>query len=248
MVLLVSPTIVGQVGINNTNPKGSAALDIFSSNKGVLIPRVELISTTDIVTIENAANSLLVYNTATNNDVYPGFYYWDISYPKWVRWIAKGFKKSVKYSITDTSTNLNTNANSSTGAVIPVFGSLEWNDDTNLYVQSGNQMTVTRSGKYQVVVHAYIKKTNSTDYGVAPEMQVLVNGTRRGTMAIAKNMSDGSHSYSSILLLDTFQLNANDIIQIDSKAAGLDTYGAYFVAGTPANGYPSNITITYKGL
>ena len=58
----------------------SAMLDVASSNKGVLIPRVALSSTADISTIVSPATSLLVYNTATvgipPNNVSPGFYYW----------------------------------------------------------------------------------------------------------------------------------------------------------------------------
>ena len=70
-----------QVGIGTPTPAESAILDIESENKGVLIPRVSLTSTTDTATIEGAeVNSLLVYNTATAgtepNEVTAGFYYW----------------------------------------------------------------------------------------------------------------------------------------------------------------------------
>lgn len=74
-VLFVS-NIYSQVGIGTSNPEKSAALDISSSNSGILIPRVNLTSTTDIVTIPNPANSLLVYNLRTVNDLTQGFYYW----------------------------------------------------------------------------------------------------------------------------------------------------------------------------
>lgn len=67
----------GQVGIGTTNPSSSAALDINSTNSGLLIPRVNLTSTTDVVTVASPATSLLIYNTATVSDVVPGFYYWD---------------------------------------------------------------------------------------------------------------------------------------------------------------------------
>ena len=50
---------VGMMG-NNVNP--SVALDINAVNKGVLIPKVNLQSTSDVTTIPNPAVSLLVYN------------------------------------------------------------------------------------------------------------------------------------------------------------------------------------------
>jgi len=42
-----------------------------------LIPRIELTGTTDVLTVVSPATSLLVYNTATVNDVTPGFYYYN---------------------------------------------------------------------------------------------------------------------------------------------------------------------------
>jgi len=62
----------------NVNPPDpSAMLDVQSSDKGLLIPRVELTSTTDQTTIASPATSLLVYNTNTVSDVSPNFYYWN---------------------------------------------------------------------------------------------------------------------------------------------------------------------------
>ncbi|WP_275981820.1 tail fiber domain-containing protein [Flavobacterium humidisoli] len=75
-----------QVGVGTLTPDNSAQLDITSSNKGVLMPRIALTKTTDQSPVTGAiAKSLLVYNTATVNDVTPGFYYWDGS--KWSRMI-----------------------------------------------------------------------------------------------------------------------------------------------------------------
>ncbi len=80
----VSQLIIAQnVGINSTaaNPDNSAMLDIVSSNKGLLIPRVTLTSISDVSTIPNPAISLLVYNTAAAgiapNNVIPGYYYYN---------------------------------------------------------------------------------------------------------------------------------------------------------------------------
>jgi hypothetical protein len=53
-----------KVGNNPTVINPSAALEIESTNKGFLPPRVALTSTTDITTIPSPAVGLLVYNTA----------------------------------------------------------------------------------------------------------------------------------------------------------------------------------------
>ncbi len=73
------------VGINSTgtSPKASAGLDIDFSNKGLLIPRVELTGTTDVTTIPSPEKSLLVFNSIVRSDVTEGYYYWDGA--KWVK-------------------------------------------------------------------------------------------------------------------------------------------------------------------
>lgn len=68
-----------QIGIGTSNPDTTAILDISSSSKGLLIPRVTLSSTLDATTILKPATGLLVYNTTpnflTDNFVIAGFYY-----------------------------------------------------------------------------------------------------------------------------------------------------------------------------
>ena len=89
-----------QVGINTVNPDASAVLDVVAKNadKGMLIPRIPLTSTTDITTIVSPAVSLVIYNTSSNASVSPGFYYWDSS--KWARIVTNN---SVKDLVTGAS-------------------------------------------------------------------------------------------------------------------------------------------------
>ncbi len=66
------------VGIGTTTPNASARLDISATNKGLLIPRISLISTTDVTTITSPVLSLLVFNTNTaiTGGSGAGFYAW----------------------------------------------------------------------------------------------------------------------------------------------------------------------------
>lgn len=64
-----------QVGINTTTPDASSMLDISSTNKGLLIPRVSIPNLNAAAPIISPATSLLVYNTNGTTGV--GFYYWD---------------------------------------------------------------------------------------------------------------------------------------------------------------------------
>jgi trimeric autotransporter adhesin len=65
------------VGIGITTPNSSAILDLTATDMGLLVPRVALTQTTSALPVTTPATSLLVYNTATINDVTPGYYYWD---------------------------------------------------------------------------------------------------------------------------------------------------------------------------
>ncbi|MEC5173366.1 hypothetical protein [Chryseobacterium nepalense] len=65
------------VGIGTTTPDASAALDISSTNKGILIPRVALTSITDVTTISSPTTGLMVYNTGAGALTYKGFAFWN---------------------------------------------------------------------------------------------------------------------------------------------------------------------------
>jgi hypothetical protein len=65
------------VGINSTGaaPNTNAGLDVDFTNKGILIPRIALTSTSSFAPLSAHVAGMLVYNTATAGDVVPGFYY-----------------------------------------------------------------------------------------------------------------------------------------------------------------------------
>src|SRR5688572_14162397 len=71
------------VGINSdgATPDASAMLDVSSTSKGLLVPRVELTATNAAGPITSPTTSLLVYNTVTAGtvpyNVIPGYYYWN---------------------------------------------------------------------------------------------------------------------------------------------------------------------------
>jgi len=65
-----------QIGIFTTSPDASAALDLYSTHKGLLIPRITLSSNlASPVPVSNPASGLLVFNIGTNQPI--GFYYWN---------------------------------------------------------------------------------------------------------------------------------------------------------------------------
>ena len=90
---------LAQVGIGTSSPNASAQLEVNSSSKGFLPPRVALTGTADVTTIASPATGLMVYNTATAgtspNNVTPGIYYYDGA--KWQRIINQQPDATVEF-------------------------------------------------------------------------------------------------------------------------------------------------------
>ena len=77
VALLFSGAMYAQVGIGTLTPHKSAQLEVKSDSRGILIPRVGLLSVTDEQTMAAGnVESLLVYNTTKTDDLKPGYYYW----------------------------------------------------------------------------------------------------------------------------------------------------------------------------
>lgn len=77
--VLFSTVMSAQVKIGGTDgiPNASAMLEVQSTNKGILLPRVALTSTTAFAPLAAHVAGMTVYNTATAGDVTPGQYYND---------------------------------------------------------------------------------------------------------------------------------------------------------------------------
>ncbi len=63
LTLITNFAVYAQVGIGTTTPNGSAQLDVNSSNKGFLPPRM---TTSERDAITTPANGLIIYNTTNN--------------------------------------------------------------------------------------------------------------------------------------------------------------------------------------
>lgn len=79
-LIIVLATLVGgvygqqKIGNNPTSLNANAVLELESTNKGLLIPRLALTSTSSASPLSAFVAGMMVYNTATAGDVTPGFY------------------------------------------------------------------------------------------------------------------------------------------------------------------------------
>ncbi|MDC8005718.1 hypothetical protein POV27_16790 [Aureisphaera galaxeae] len=183
-----------QVGINTSNPADGAALDITSTDKGFLIPRVALTGTDDTTTITpSATTGLLVYNTviagALAVQVTPGFYYW--SGVQWRRLYNQGY--TLLYEQT-----AEVNASSS---------SSQYNDLTGM---DTGDINIPFSGTYQIVVTGYYAAGNiqggiSGDGAAQASISLWMDTNASGTFtniqeayitSSSKDIAGGSNFYN----------------------------------------------------
>lgn len=87
-----------KVGDNPTTINPNAVLEMESTNKGMLLPRVALTSTTAAAPLTGFVAGMSVYNTATAGDVTPGYYYCDGT--QWVRLATGGMSEWIDGTVT----------------------------------------------------------------------------------------------------------------------------------------------------
>jgi hypothetical protein len=81
------------VGIGTNTPNARAILELNSTNKGFLLPRVMLTGSTDNTTIPNAPFGLMIINEAEETAEGQGIYM-QVSGPGTPTWRKLGFEKS----------------------------------------------------------------------------------------------------------------------------------------------------------
>lgn len=75
--IALSQVVKAQQGFGTNSPAPSSVIDMVSSTKGALLPRVALTSTTIAAPVISPVTALTVFNTNTAGDVTPGYYYWN---------------------------------------------------------------------------------------------------------------------------------------------------------------------------
>lgn len=180
---------MSQTGIGTTTPHASAKLEVASTDKGFLPPRVALTSTNLAGPINSPANGLMVFNTASAGaspfNVVPGYYYWDGTGQQWV-------------SISTTVGNVQNQAifrstsNTSAGSVIT-----SWNARFN-NISSGD-LTITSltefalsNGIYKIEWALPFQSSNTYNTMVLQELSSGSWGTFRGDAAYAALSNGGN--------------------------------------------------------
>jgi hypothetical protein len=182
-----------QVGINATGtaPATPAMLDVSSTNKGLLIPRVALSASNSNVPIgANIVTSLLVYNTATAgtspNNVVPGYYYWNGT--AWVALVGSAFTLPYSGMISSGANALDIN---NTVGRAAYFQSPNSSETMRVY-NSGTGNAITVDGNLNVTGDL---KTN----GVTGTVGQVLRSNGNGTMSWSSTASSLTNTYPKSL-------------------------------------------------
>ena len=229
--LLFSTITFSQVGIGSTNPLG--ALEVFSTNDGLVIPRIALtFGTANALPLVGPTQSEIIYNTATVGGATPGFYYWDTTL-KWVR-----FNTGVI-----TGTGWLTNGNSGLTAGTNFIGTTD---------------AVDVSFKRNNLAAGFIGATNNA-FGVGSlALNTGTNNTAFGTNALAVNDTPSNNTaigYNALAAntLNSGSGNLNTAVGSSSLAAlnggaRNTAVGANALSGINSNAALDNVAVGYNAL
>ncbi|CAI8713433.1 hypothetical protein [Chryseobacterium sp. IT-36CA2] len=148
----------GSVGIGTISPATNAVLELSSSNKGFLPPRMALTGDTDTTTIPSPSAGMIVYNTSTSSTLNKGITYYDgIS---WKQLVPANVANSS--AVVDLQTSITT-GNSSSGSMA---GSVQLNFGTITAPSDGSyafsfRLYGTTSGSGRGIFYIYLLKSNS---------------------------------------------------------------------------------------
>lgn len=205
LILFITQLSFSQVGIGTTNPSPSSALEIRSSNSGLLIPRVALTSTTDTNTIANPATSLLVYNSSSTNDVTPGFYYWEGSW------------KTLKGNASGSSTGWNLTGNTTTAT--DYLGTNNYNS----LVFKVNNSAFSKyhpNGGITIGTSANANDNNSVAIGTSANAS-----TNNQATAVGPNTTASGFQSTALGYLATASNNNSVAMGLSSNASGFQSIG-----------------------
>jgi hypothetical protein len=238
--------LTAQVGINTTSPTDGALLDISSSDKGFLLPRVSLTGTDDVTTITpSATTGVMVYNTATAGaisvQVNPGFYYWTGS--KWGRLYNLGY--TIEYEQT---AEVRASATNTTYVLLPGLDSAS--------------LSLPFSGTYQIRVNAsyaagpndsdgppYITCSNEAATQGSLSLWIETNGVAATTPVKANYVTSSSKCING-LSFNSLTQNTTIIWNVDLDASDTHRFyvqGREWLPNDTARGWFGKDTSGYTG-
>ncbi|MEZ4778906.1 MAG: hypothetical protein R2786_05925 [Flavobacteriaceae bacterium] len=221
------------VGLGTNNPDTSSQLELTDNNRGILINRVALSSTTSTSPVTAPATGLLVYNTANSSsgatEVLPGFYYWDGT-----RWIAMGGTGGKDWSLEgNAGTSI---ANNFLGTTDNNSLAFRTNDSERMQIDAAGTVGIGNTPFSDTALRV---NNASQPYGIIAQTSsngIAVYGSDTGTglgvLGISSNnhgiygttaYTGGAFLIGGIIGWGTGTSRANGVLAVSDKQAGTDS-------------------------
>lgn len=196
-----------QVGIGTTSPATSSVLDISAIDKGVLIPRIDIIDLSSSYPIIDPEKSLLVWNTdLSNGGGNEGFYYWNGA-----QWVKFAIEKARVFSDKFNSDDIIINANNPISFDTTVVN--QGINYTNTYFE------VPNTGYYRVNFNLIVEKIGpGNSNGIyAFYLSKTQNPSGKIDGTFVRTEIPNQFSVSSVFLSKIIYLEAQDTVYLMSQ-------------------------------
>ncbi|WP_292009253.1 hypothetical protein [Chryseobacterium sp.] len=232
---VISGELHAQIGVNTTNIEDGVMMQLESTNKGVLFPRLALSSRTSVSPLNaSIPTGTIVFNTTLSgsfpNIISPGLHWWSAEEKQWTNLSTNLENVTAKYVNAENVTNYNTTAWQN----VQLFGSEVFNESESIYNVNSNNHTVTlgMSGLYSIsTLLSFDRLTADNPARLSMTARLYVNDQPVGTeqvfspgytTSINNNRGLFSHSFTEYI-----ELNKGDVLSVKIKKT----------AGTYANNY-----------
>ncbi len=230
VTLFTTSLTYAQVGINTTTPADGSMLDVTSTEKGMLVPRVDIDNLNTIAPVTGGSTeSLLVYNTNTTTG--KGFYYWNGTL-----WIGMDGENDWKLD-GNSGTNQSTNFVGTTDAQGLTFRT---NDTERFRVANGDQVQAMGDGSIVAPFYSW----NSD-----PTMGFYKSGVRQMSMSINGDQFFNANSNEPTVEW-TFNPGGDDInlrVETDGDANTLFVDGLNDNVGMGTNTPTADVKLEVNG-
>ena len=225
--ILSTENTFAQQGFGTNQPDRSAAVDIVSSQRGLLIPRISINDLDQAAPVNQPANALFVYNT--NSATGEGFYYWerdDKTLPtpatysgRWVRFTSSINEKDVVVAAGD---NVQVDPTISTDGLTTTYtvGVQGGSKDGQVLVTKidntdpANPVTTTEWTDPNTFVLDVLTAGNAIGIAADPNDPTKVEVKFNGTLSEDTTIETGTHNLSIKGLDDVTAMAADDKLVI----------------------------------
>jgi hypothetical protein len=231
------PGLRAQVGIGTTSPEPSSILDVASTDKGLLVPRVSLgdVSDTMLDGTNTAATGLLIWNTNAAVTGGDGIGYYSFNGTSWEKLSTTANNSAVVLKVTSStaSSSLAQGTN-----MILFLNSVSNNVGGGSYDTTTGTYTVPTDGIYEIKT-SFMVTLPAPNYEMLLSNRIFLNGVYHVTTLEQRNASINTSYGITYSTTYTEAFSAGDLVQM--RATNFSTVTVY--GGTSTGGRSTWLTI-----